>query len=297
MAQRSVPAPFLTKTYQIVEDRGTDDVISWNENGSAFVVWKSAEFARDLLPTYFKHNNFSSFVRQLNTYGFRKIVPGRWEFMHESFKKGEIELLRDIHRRKSTHALTLQAAPAGNPSSQSNSGDDRRSGSTNSPDPKNNGSDDTTGTTNTQHSNLSGENEKLRRDNELLNSELARTKKQCEDLVAFLAKQVNIGPDQISQIMMQGSDGATQDEASEVQNVAVDDNDNDEKENEKEQEKEDTGKKPLKLFGVWLKGEKREGDETNVTKPSPKKMKMAMDYDAPWMKMSSSSGESSKVCN
>ena len=68
MAQRSVPAPFLTKTYQLVDDPITDDVISWNEDGSTFVVWKTADFAKDLLPNYFKHNNFSSFVRQLNTY-------------------------------------------------------------------------------------------------------------------------------------------------------------------------------------------------------------------------------------
>lgn len=68
MAQRSVPAPFLSKTYQLVDDHSTDDVVSWNEEGTAFVVWKTAEFAKDLLPQYFKHNNFSSFIRQLNTY-------------------------------------------------------------------------------------------------------------------------------------------------------------------------------------------------------------------------------------
>lgn len=68
MAQRSVPAPFLTKTYQLVEDPITNDVISWNDAGTGFVVWNTADFARDLLPKYFKHNNFSSFVRQLNTY-------------------------------------------------------------------------------------------------------------------------------------------------------------------------------------------------------------------------------------
>jgi hypothetical protein len=27
-----------------------DDIISWNDDGSTFVVWRPAEFARDLLP-------------------------------------------------------------------------------------------------------------------------------------------------------------------------------------------------------------------------------------------------------
>jgi heat shock transcription factor len=67
-SQRSLPTPFLIKTFQLVDDPAVDDLISWNDDGSTFIVWRPAEFARDLLPKYFKHNNFPSFVRQLNTY-------------------------------------------------------------------------------------------------------------------------------------------------------------------------------------------------------------------------------------
>ncbi|KAJ6386480.1 hypothetical protein OIU78_016399 [Salix suchowensis] len=84
---RTVPTPFLTKTYHIVDDHTIDDVVSWNEDGSSFIVWDPTVFARDLLPKYFKHNNFSSFVRQLNTYGFRKVIPDRWEFSNEKFSE------------------------------------------------------------------------------------------------------------------------------------------------------------------------------------------------------------------
>ncbi|KAM3362347.1 heat stress transcription factor B-2a isoform X1 [Capsicum galapagoense] len=98
------PAPFLSKTYGLLEEQEEESsinkVVSWNGEGSGFVVWCPAEFSEVMLPKYFKHNNFSSFIRQLNTYGFKKIASKRWEFQHEKFQKGCRHLLSEITRKK-----------------------------------------------------------------------------------------------------------------------------------------------------------------------------------------------------
>ncbi|XP_038208355.1 heat shock factor protein isoform X9 [Zerene cesonia] len=104
----SVPA-FLGKLWKLVNDSETNHLISWSPGGKTFVIKGQADFARDLLPLYYKHNNMASFIRQLNMYGFHKITSvengglryekDEIEFSHPCFMRGHAYLLEHIKRK------------------------------------------------------------------------------------------------------------------------------------------------------------------------------------------------------
>nr|XP_043613619.1 heat stress transcription factor B-2a-like [Erigeron canadensis] len=187
---RCVPTPFLMKTYQLVDDKTTDDVVSWSVDGSSFIVWKHTEFAKDLLPKFFKHSNFSSFIRQLNTYRFRKIVPDRWEFAHDCFRRGEKHLLCDIQRRKFTPGIpivglvtTVALSPAQHKTvSPTNSGEERVLSSNSCGGPRE------VTASGVSKDEMSLENKRLRRENLQLKNELNQMKNFIDSVYVMMSK-------------------------------------------------------------------------------------------------------------
>mmetsp|Transcript_8701 Transcript_8701/g.13885 ORF Transcript_8701/g.13885 Transcript_8701/m.13885 type:complete len:465 (-) Transcript_8701:361-1755(-) len=101
---------FLKKTYKMIESC-PPDIASWTPDGDMFVVKDPDRFAAEIIPQYFDHNKFSSFARQLNFYGFRKMqskpirnsdfdanTAKHVTFFNENFKRGRCDLLKKIQR-------------------------------------------------------------------------------------------------------------------------------------------------------------------------------------------------------
>lgn len=60
--------------FSFLDDGKNTELIRWSDRGDSFIVLDEDEFAKTLIPELFKHNNYASFVRQLNMYGFHKRV-------------------------------------------------------------------------------------------------------------------------------------------------------------------------------------------------------------------------------
>lgn len=84
----SVP-PFLTKLFEILSKDDFRRYISWGSGGRSVRVSDPAGFQSKVLPSYWRHNNLRSFIRQLNMYGFQRscddVAHGRLEFFHDYF--------------------------------------------------------------------------------------------------------------------------------------------------------------------------------------------------------------------
>jgi hypothetical protein len=92
----------LHETLTQIETDGHGDIIGWMPHGRSFKIHKQKEFAEIILPRYFVMTKKSSFLRQLNLYGFNRFSAGldQGSYYHEKFLRGMKFLCRRMTRQK-----------------------------------------------------------------------------------------------------------------------------------------------------------------------------------------------------
>lgn len=111
---------FLRKTFHMINNCDPT-IATWSDDGLSVIVKDPDLFASAIIPQFFKHNKFSSFVRQLNLYGFRKVKANNlliaddqkesqskwWRFKHDNFRRGRPDLLEEL-KKANLHASVDQ---------------------------------------------------------------------------------------------------------------------------------------------------------------------------------------------
>ncbi|KAE8354571.1 hypothetical protein BDV28DRAFT_78004 [Aspergillus coremiiformis] len=125
-AKRKQIPPFVQKLSSFLDESKNTDLIRWSDDGNSFIVLDEDEFAKTLIPELFKHNNYASFVRQLNMYGFHKKVglsdnsmraserknKSPSEYANPYFKRGHPDLLWLIQKPKNTAGQGIKSGKA-----------------------------------------------------------------------------------------------------------------------------------------------------------------------------------------
>ncbi len=98
------PCFFLEKLFKILKSKENWKIINWSEDGTKVIIFDTIKFSNKILPKYFNHKNYSSFVRQLNIYGFNKINNiynlKSEQYFNEYFQRDKtIEEIREIKRK------------------------------------------------------------------------------------------------------------------------------------------------------------------------------------------------------
>lgn len=93
---------FPMKLFQILSKESNESIISWMRHGRAWIVHDTDKFEKELIPKYFKLTKFSSFTRQVNGWGFRRITKGmdKGGFYHELFLRGRSDMCAKMRRLK-----------------------------------------------------------------------------------------------------------------------------------------------------------------------------------------------------
>jgi len=91
---------FPAKLHAILERSDLSDIISWMPHGRAWRVHKPKAFESKVIPVFFVQCKYSSFIRQANGWGFRRITKGPDcnAYYNEFFLRGRPQQCQNMRR-------------------------------------------------------------------------------------------------------------------------------------------------------------------------------------------------------
>jgi hypothetical protein len=91
---------FPIKLHGILSNPEFQDIIAWLPHGRAWRILQHKAFEEKVIPMYFRHGRYSSFARQVNGWGFRRIThgPDYNAYYHEMFLRGLPHLCSEMKR-------------------------------------------------------------------------------------------------------------------------------------------------------------------------------------------------------
>jgi len=92
--------PFPVKLHKILSKAEFADVVSWLPHGRSWRVLKPKAFEEKVVPLYFRHAKYASFMRQVNGWGFKRMTqgPDHNSYYHELFLRGLPHLCLKMRR-------------------------------------------------------------------------------------------------------------------------------------------------------------------------------------------------------
>ena len=95
---------FPEKLFNILNNKKNKSIIHWDKEGKVVEIENKTKFSKEILQKKFLHNNYDSFIRQLNLYGFEKLpnieTSEKDKFFLENFSKNlTIDDIKKIKRK------------------------------------------------------------------------------------------------------------------------------------------------------------------------------------------------------